>query len=50
MNDQKMPSARLPFGMATAVRLKPILSRSLTPHVRRPLSAEQHVRMTAAAL
>lgn len=34
---------------ATAARLKPILSRSLRPHVRRLLSVEQRVRMTAAA-
>ena len=34
---------------ATAARLKPILSRSLRPHVRKLLSVEQRVRMTAAA-
>ena len=34
---------------ATAARLKPILSRSLSPHVRKPLSARTRVRMIAAA-
>jgi hypothetical protein len=34
---------------ATAARLKPTLSRSLRPYVRRLLSTEQRVRMTAAA-
>jgi hypothetical protein len=34
---------------ATAALLKPILSRSFRPHVRRVLSVELRVRMTAAA-
>lgn len=34
---------------ATAARLKPILSRSLRPHVRRLLPAQLRVRMTVAA-
>jgi hypothetical protein len=34
---------------ATAARLKPTLSLSLSPHVRKPLSAEERVSMTVAA-
>jgi len=34
---------------ATAARLKPIRSLSLSPHVRRELSAEVRVKMTVAA-
>ena len=34
---------------ATAALLKPILSRSCRPHVRKVLWVEQRVRMTAAA-
>jgi hypothetical protein len=34
---------------ATAALLKPILSRSCKPHVRRVLWVEQRVRMNAAA-
>src|SRR4051794_3589874 len=35
--------------IATAALLKPILSRSCRPHVRRVLTVELRVRMTAAA-
>ncbi len=34
---------------ATAARLNPILSRSPMPHLRKPLSVELRVRITAAA-
>ena len=50
MQDRRQLACCAGSANATAARVKPILSRSVGPHLRRGLSARMRVGMIAAAL